>query len=85
MSDQTEDPAPERPLLRIVGGDPTDHELAALLAVVAAYAAPAAYQPDPAVSAWSTPTAALRRPLAVGPGAWSSSGWMPGVRTRAAW
>jgi Acyl-CoA carboxylase epsilon subunit len=77
-----------RPLLRVVKGDPTPEELAALVAVVAARAAVAgagAGAADPAPSAWADRAAAVRRPLPVGPGAWARSGRAPGVRTRAAW
>jgi hypothetical protein len=74
------------PLLQVIRGDPSTEELAALLAVVAAYAAPAADGPPPIThSPWSDPAAALRRPLALGSHAWMTSGWQSGVRTRAAW
>lgn len=77
---------PDRPLLRIVRGDPSAHELAALLAVVGAYAAPAAKASKPkAASAWSAPAATMRRPQSVGLGMWVTSGWQAGVRTRAHW
>ena len=76
----------ERPLLRVLRGDPSPEEMAALLAVVAAYAAPAGKGREPdAPSAWSQPAVALRRPLTLGPGAWVTSGWQPGVRTRSDW
>jgi Acyl-CoA carboxylase epsilon subunit len=74
-----------RPLLRVVKGDPTPEELAALVAVVAARAAASAEPPPAAPSGWADRAAAVRRPLAVGPGAWARSGRTPGVRTRAAW
>ncbi|WP_018682392.1 acyl-CoA carboxylase subunit epsilon [Actinokineospora enzanensis] len=68
MSESTED----RPFLRIVRGEPTDAELAALTAVITAAATPEqpAEQPH---SAWSDRSAAVRRPLAHGPGAWRAS------------
>lgn len=73
------------PLLRVVRGEPSTEELAALLAVVAAYAAPAGKDhPAGAISAWSAPSGALRHPVATGADAWVVSGWRPGVRTRAA-
>ena len=67
-----------RPLLRVVHGAPDDAELAALTAVVAA-AASATAPPPPRRrrSAWSGRTAALRRPLTPGDGAWRASG-LPG-------
>lgn len=68
---------PEPPLLRVVHGDPTDAELAALLAVVGAWPAareaPAAERP----SSWGDPARAVRRPPAVGPGGWRASA-LPG-------
>ena len=67
MSEQTP------PLLRVVRGEPTPEQLAALLAVVAARTsageAPAA---APVPSLWGTPV--LRTPLSPGPGAWRASG-----------
>lgn len=86
MTEGIADPAPERPLLHIVRGDPSAQELAALLAVVAAYAAPVANdRPHDSPSAWSSPAAALRKPARIGLGAWMTSGWQSGIRTRADW
>ncbi len=69
MTDST---LPE-PLLRVVKGDPTPEELAALVAVVGvrrgAGAAPAP-RPRPL---WGHPAAAMRRPHRAGPGAWRAS------------
>lgn len=71
----TGEPTPEqrRALFRIVGGEPTDEELAALTAVLlAAASAP----PPPAPRSrdrWSDPAARMRRPLTPGPGAWWAS------------
>ena len=69
------EPTPEerRALFRVVRGTPTDAELAALT-VVLAVAAAAPTDPRPPVrSAWNDPASRLRRPLAVGPGAWRTS------------
>jgi acyl-CoA carboxylase epsilon subunit len=69
------EPTPEerRALFRVVRGTPTDAELAALT-VVLAIAAASPPAPRPAVrSAWNDPATRLRRPLAVGPGAWRNS------------
>ncbi|HVU71594.1 MAG TPA: acyl-CoA carboxylase subunit epsilon [Mycobacteriales bacterium] len=64
---------PERPLLRVVRGDPTPEELAALVAVVAARASGGA-EPEPErPSPWASKAAGLRRPLHPGPGAWVAS------------
>lgn len=69
----------ERPLLRVVRGEPDDDELAALTAVVTAAAsqpAPSTFQPatsQPARSAWADPAHRLRAPLRPGPGVWRAS------------
>jgi hypothetical protein len=71
-------PTPEerRALFRVVRGEPTDAELAALTVVLAAVAAPPPGEARPAVrSAWNDPAARVRRPLTVGPGAWRTSFW----------
>ncbi len=68
---------PARPVLRVVRGDPTPEELAALLAVVGARGSAAAPPPPPPRSLWSARGRSLRRPLPHGPGAWRSSG-LPG-------
>jgi hypothetical protein len=71
---------PERPVLRVVRGDATPEEIAALVAVVAAASARAAATSVPAadrVSAWREPARHLRRPLPHGPGAWRASA-LPG-------
>ncbi len=61
-----------RPLLRVVHGQPTDDELAALVAVVTARAE-ASPQRARARSAWGDPARQVRRPLAHGPDAWRLS------------
>ena len=62
----------DRPLLRVVRGDPDDAELAVLTAVVSAIAAAPAPADEPAApSQWGRPQ--LRRPIAPGPGAWRYS------------
>ena len=64
---------PERPMLRVVKGDPSDEELAALVAVVAATAAAHA-TPDPKPRPeWSAPGRGHRPPLAPGRGGWRAS------------
>jgi hypothetical protein len=59
---------------RVVRGNPTPEELAALIAVVSARGA-AEDAPAPVRSAWAAPQ--LRRPLTPGPGAWRASA-LPG-------
>ncbi|XVV03050.1 acyl-CoA carboxylase subunit epsilon [Actinosynnema sp. CA-248983] len=74
---QTETAEPGRPYLRVVRGNPTDEELAALTAVVTTLGTGQAEEDVPRRSAWSDPTRMVRRPLPHGPGAWRSSA-LPG-------
>jgi hypothetical protein len=62
------------PVLRVVRGEPSDEELAALVAVMAA-AAPAEPAPEPTRSAWTDRRVLVRESLAHGPGAWRASGF----------
>ena len=67
------EPVETRPLLRVVKGDPTAVELAALVAVVAGLGGPTA----PATRrtpAWNAPARLQRRVLRSGVGAWRGSG-----------
>lgn len=65
------------PFLRIVRGDPSPEEIAALVAVLTARARAAAAARDGherrPVSAWRDPSRLVRRPLPHGPGAWRGS------------
>jgi len=63
------------PVLRIVKGDPTPEELAALLAVVSARAAatPAPPTDTDRASNWATYWRNRTRPLHPGPNAWRAS------------
>jgi hypothetical protein len=63
----------DRPLLRIVKGNPSDAELAALTVVVATLSAPAP-SVGPTRSLWADPAHRLRTPPRPGPGAWRASG-----------
>jgi hypothetical protein len=66
---------PQRPLLRVVRGEPTAEELAALTVVVAALAQrPAPRRRPVPVGAWGSPAHAHRRALPTGPGGWQASG-----------
>jgi acyl-CoA carboxylase epsilon subunit len=69
------DPTPEpQPVLRVVKGDPTAEELAALVAVVSARAASAAPTAEPdRASDWPTYWRNAKRPLHPGPGRWRAS------------
>jgi hypothetical protein len=72
------EPTPEerRATFRIVRGEPTDEEVAALTVVLAAAAASAATTAPAAVrDRWSDPASRLRVPLRPGPGAWKTSTW----------
>jgi Acyl-CoA carboxylase epsilon subunit len=73
-----------RPHLRLVRGEASAEEIAALVAVLAARAA-AAPPPRRRVSPWADPALAVRRGIEPGPDAWRRSGFTPGVRTRADW
>ena len=76
-ADGAADGEPVRPVLRVVRGNPTPEQLAALVAVVASRGSAA--EPEPAVpSRWASRAAGLRRPLTPGPGAWRASG-LPGA------
>ena len=64
-------------MLRIVRGDPSPEELAALTAVLAAASAGSGEPeetPGPA-SVWVERESLVRRPLTPGPNAWRTSGW----------
>ncbi|WP_086821157.1 acyl-CoA carboxylase subunit epsilon [Allokutzneria sp. NRRL B-24872] len=63
------------PLLRVVRGEPTDEELAALAAVITAVASQSAPETAPKPrSLWAERGSVLRRPHHPGPGAWRASG-----------
>ena len=61
--------------LRIVKGNPSDEEVAALVAVVASLGSGEEPQPDPEPSAWADRRAQVREPLPHGRGAWRASGF----------
>lgn len=68
-----------QPVLRVVRGNPSAQELAALTAVISARQAAAAHAasghaPQPR-SEWGHPARAHRRPLRVGPDQWRRSAW----------
>lgn len=61
--------------LRLVRGDATPEEVAALLAVLSTAAA-GEEEPAPRhTSQWASPARRVRRPLTPGPGAWRASAW----------
>ncbi|WP_020392111.1 acyl-CoA carboxylase subunit epsilon [Kribbella catacumbae] len=61
------------PVLRVVKGDPTPEELAALLAVVSTRATPAPTADPDHASNWATYWRNHTRPLHPGPNAWRAS------------
>ena len=72
MTDESINPEPARPMLRVVKGDPTAEELAALVAVVASLSAPVTTaKPDRPL--WGRPELTHRRPMSTGAGAWRQS------------
>jgi Acyl-CoA carboxylase epsilon subunit len=69
-------PEERRAAFRVVRGEPSDAELAALTVVLAAVAsASPALAPPAARNRWSDPAAQFRAPLRPGPGAWRTSTW----------
>jgi hypothetical protein len=63
----------QQPKLRVVRGDPTAEELAALLAVLTARTATAEVRENTRRSAWNDPARLVRRPVTSGPGGWTAS------------
>jgi hypothetical protein len=63
-----------RPLLRVVKGEPTAAELAALTVVMTALSRSRPPRRPTPVGAWGSPAALLRAPLRPGPGGWAASG-----------
>jgi hypothetical protein len=64
-----------RPPLRLVRGDATPEEVAALLAVLSAGSGGEAAPAPRHTSQWASRERAVRRPLAPGRGAWRASAW----------
>jgi hypothetical protein len=64
----------ERPHLRIVKGNPSDEEVAALVAVVSSLGAAEESDEKKPRSAWSDRRVMVRESLPHGPGAWRASG-----------
>lgn len=63
-----------RPVLRVVVGDATADEVAALVAVLVATAGPKE-SPPATVSRWGTAADAVRGVVRPGPDAWRTSAW----------
>ena len=64
----------QRPLLRVVRGEPTAEELAALTVVVAALSQRRARRRPVPVGAWADHGSAHRPALRPGPGGWRAAG-----------
>jgi hypothetical protein len=65
----------ERPLLRVIKGEPSDEELAALTVVVAALSQRRSRRRPTPVGAWASFAGTHRRPLRPGHGGWQAAGW----------
>ncbi|HEX5017691.1 MAG TPA: acyl-CoA carboxylase epsilon subunit [Actinomycetes bacterium] len=63
----------ERPILRVVRGEPDEDELAALVAVIAARAARGEAEQRARKSLWAARSRQVRPPLRPAPGAWRAS------------
>jgi len=74
-SNEAETDTQQRPLLRVVRGNPDDAELAALTAVVAGLAGTGPAEPTQQRrrSLWADPAHRLGTPVRPGPGAWRAS------------
>jgi hypothetical protein len=62
------------PVLRVVRGEPTAEELAALVTVLGARAAGDGGQGASRRTAWNDPSRLVRTAVHVGPGGWRTSG-----------
>jgi len=69
-------PEPDRPVLRVVRGEPTPEELAALVAVLAARGSGSGSSPERAArpgGSWGDHSRAMRTPLPHGAGRWRAA------------
>ncbi len=73
MAETTEQP-PVAPLLRVVKGEPSAEELAALTVVVAALSQRRERKRPTPVGAWASYGRSHRRPVQAGPGGWRAAG-----------
>ena len=65
---------PAAPAIRVVSGRPSDEELAALVAVLAAARGGGDAEPEQAGSRWSAPSTRLRSAYGPSRGGWRASG-----------
>jgi hypothetical protein len=71
----TADDVPERSPLRLVRGDASPEEIAALLAVLSAASGGGEATAPRRTSVWASRERLVRRPVSPGPGAWRASAW----------
>lgn len=74
ITDDSQVPVDRTPL-RLVRGDATPEEVAAVMAVLSAVAGEAPEPTTRHTSQWASPARAVRQPLQPGPGAWRASAW----------
>lgn len=74
----------DRPVLRVVRGEPTQEELAALVIAIAMKQRSSAASMEPG-SGWRDRAPLLRKPVFATAGAWRAAARESGARTRAAW
>ena len=63
----------QRPALRVIAGNPTDEEVAVVVAVLSARAAARPVVPPAQLTLWSRKGRNVRPPQHPGPGAWRAS------------
>lgn len=71
-------PSDQQPTIRFVSGNPTDEEIAAVVAVITAQSASAQSQEaDPPRSGWAAYWRTVKAPIQPGPGNWQAAvrGW----------
>jgi len=74
MSASEQTAGEQQPFLRIVHGDATPEEVAAIVAVLSAVGGGSSAPPRRPRPAWSAPERAVRRTLPHGAGGWRASG-----------
>jgi hypothetical protein len=73
MTEEAEPARPTPPLLRIVRGEPSAEELAALVAVLAARSSAAVGSATGSRTDWNRPSRLVRQPVHADPGGWRAS------------
>ena len=75
MSGDENETGPDRAPLRLVRGDASAEEIAALLAVLSAASGGEEATAPRRTSVWASRERLVRRPITPGPGAWRASAW----------